>query len=128
MTDLLRLAAWILVAANVISVLYEWWRATAKAGTSPHDSMRMFLTQGVVIYGVAAVVIGLMFANVAGAAWIGLGYAVISIGVSVFYYNPVVMPERKPGLVDWVEDLVFTGFLFVAAVLLVLEVAGRTLV
>lgn len=127
MTDLLQLAAWILVAANVISVLYEWWRATAKAGTSPHDSMRTFLTQGAAIYGVAAVVIGLMFANVTGAAWIGLGYAVISIGVSVFYYNPVVMAEREPGLVDWVEDLVFTGLLFVAAALLILELAGRTL-
>lgn len=98
-------------------------------GQSWHIAPRLdaFLTQGAVIYGAAVVVIGLMFANVGGAAWIGLAYAVISIGVSVLYYNPVVMPERDPGLVDWVEDLVFTGLFFVAAALLILEVAGRTL-
>jgi hypothetical protein len=38
------------------------------------------------------------------------------------------MPERKPGMVDWVEDLVFTGLLFVAAALLIFEVLGKSLV
>jgi hypothetical protein len=38
-----------------------------------------------------------------------------------------VMPERDPGLIDWVEDLVFTGLLFVVAAFLILDVTGRTL-
>ncbi|HSJ29729.1 MAG TPA: hypothetical protein VLB67_16105 [Acidimicrobiia bacterium] len=127
MSDLVMLAAWVLLAANVISLAYEVWRATAKSGTSRHDSMRVLLTQGTFIYGVAAVVLVLMFLGTAGSAWIGLVFVLISIAVSVFYYNPVVMPERDPGLIDWVEDLVFTGLLFVAAAFLILDVAGRTL-
>jgi hypothetical protein len=126
-SDLVMLAAWVLLAANVISLAYEVWRATSKAGTSRHDSVRVLLTQGSVIYGVAAVVLVLMFVGTAGSAWIGLVFALISIAVSVFYYNPVVMPERDPGLIDWVEDLVFTGLLFVVAAFLILDVTGRTL-
>ncbi len=121
-------AAWVLLAAFAISLAYELWRSTAKAGTSRHDSMRVFITQGIVIYVVGAVVVGLLLAGVAGAAWIGLVTAVGGILVSVFYYNPVVMPERQPELIDWVEDLVFTGLLFVAAALLAYEVLGKSLV
>jgi hypothetical protein len=47
--------------------------------------------------------------------------------VSIFYYNPRILLERQPGVIDWFEDLVFTGLLFVAAVLLAYEVAGMTL-
>ena len=32
--------------------------------------------------------------------------------------------DRKPGIIDWVEDLVFTGLLFVAATMLLYEVLG----
>jgi hypothetical protein len=38
------------------------------------------------------------------------------------------MLERQPGVVDWIEDLVFTGLLFVAATLLLYEVLGMELV
>jgi hypothetical protein len=47
--------------------------------------------------------------------------------VSIFYYNPKIMLKRKPGIIDWVEDLVYTGLLFVAAALLTLEGSGLTL-
>jgi hypothetical protein len=127
-TELEVLAAWVLLVANGISLLYELWRATARAGTSRHDSMKVFLVQGAVIYGVAAIVVLMLFAGTTGSAWAGLALALVSIAVSVFYYNPVVMSERSPGIIDWVEDLVFTGLLFVAAALLMLEVSGRTLV
>ncbi len=120
-------AAWVLVVAFGMSLLYELWRATAKAGISRHDSMRMFVTQGIVTYVVAAVVVGLLFAGVAGAAWIGLAFSLVAILVSVFYYNPTVMPERQPGIIDWFEDLVFTGLLFVAATLLIYEISGKAL-
>ena len=127
-TDLELLAAWVLLAANGISLVYELWRATARAGVSRHDSMKAFLVQGLFIYGVAAIVVLMLFSGTTGSAWAGLALALISIVVSVFYYNPVVMSERSPGIIDWVEDLVFTGLLFVAAALLILELTGRTLV
>lgn len=126
-SELEVLAAWVLLGANAISLMYEFWRATAKAGTSRHDSLRVLLTQGPVIYITAAVVVILLFLGTAGAAWIGLAFALVSIVVSIAYYNPVVMSERAPGMIDWVEDLVFTGLLFVAAALLILEVAGKSL-
>lgn len=33
--------------------------------------------------------------------------------------------DRRPGLLDWFEDLVFTGLLFVATAQLLYEIAGR---
>jgi hypothetical protein len=35
------------------------------------------------------------------------------------------MPARRPGRIDWFEDLVFTGLLFVAAAQLLYELANR---
>lgn len=121
-------AAWSLLIAYLLSISYELWRATAKAGTSQHDSMRAFITQVVSLYLVAAIVIGLLFAGVAVAAWIGLGFSILLIFVSTLYYNPTIMLERQPGLIDWVEDIVYTGLHFVAALLLAYEVAGQALV
>lgn len=119
-------AAWALIIAFGISVAYEIWRATTK--TTRHDSVRILLTQGTVLYGSGAVVIGLLLAGVTAADWIGLAYSIVLIAVSIFYYNPKTMMERQPGLIDWAEDLVYTGLLFVAAVLLAYEVSGGTLV
>jgi hypothetical protein len=57
------------------------------------------------------------------AAWV----LIVAFTMSVFYYNPVIMLERRPGLIDWIEDLAFTGLLFVAAALLLYEVLGKSL-
>jgi phosphatidylserine synthase len=119
MPDFTLHAAWTLVVCFALSLVYELYRATAKAGTSRHDTPRMLLLQGVPLYGSAAVVIGLLFAGYGWATWVGLVYCVLLIGVSILYYNPVIMPERKPGLIDWVEDLLYTGLLFVAATMLI---------
>ena len=116
-------AAWVLVVAMAISLVYEIWRATSKAGTSRHDSMRNLLG-GSVLYGIAAVVIAILFAGPAWAAWVGLLLCVAWIVYGIFVFNPVVMLERKPGIIDWVEDLVFMGLLFVAATLLLYELLG----
>ena len=45
--------SWVLIAAFALSLLYELYRATAKAGTSKYDSMRNFLTQAAPSYAVA---------------------------------------------------------------------------
>ena len=92
-----------------------------------HDSPRAFLIQDQWLYVVATVVIVLLFAGVPFAAWVGLIVSTLLILVSVFYYNPKIMVERKPGLIDWFEDLVYTGLLFVAAAFLLLEVSGLIL-
>ena len=121
------LSAWVLVVTFALSMGYELWRATAKAGTSRHDSLRAFLIQDLWLYVVGAAVIALLFLGVPFAAWIGLIFAILLILVSVFYYNPKMMLEREPGLFDWFEDLVYTGLLFVAAAFLLLEVLGLSL-
>ena len=127
MSELMRHAAWILLITFVLSVLYELYRATIKAGVSRHDSLRTFVSQGLPLYVAAAIVIAMLFAGFTWAAWVGLVFSVALILVSIFYYNPQIMLERQPGLIDWFEDLVYTGLLFVAAALLLYDVLGKTL-
>ena len=125
-TLLESLSAWVLVVTFAISLLYELWRATAKAGTTRYDSLREFAKLSW-LYVLAAVVIVLLFVGVPFAAWVGLVFSLAVIVVSIFYYNPQMMLARKPGIIDWVEDLVYTGLLFVVAAFLTLEVSGLTL-
>jgi hypothetical protein len=127
-TVLTRHAAWVLLITFALSLIYEVYRATVKAGTSRHDSMRLLVQQGLVGYALAALVIGALFAGFDWAAWAGLVFSLVAILISIFYYNPRIMLDRQPGIVDWLEDLVFTGLLFVAAALLLYEILGKTLV
>jgi hypothetical protein len=126
MTDLATHAAWVLLITFLLSLGYELYRATIKAGTSRHDSMRAFV-QTLPLYVVATLVIGALFSGMAWAAWVGLIFSAVMILVSIFYYNPRIMLDRRPGIIDWFEDLVFTGLLFVAAALLLYEALGMTL-
>ncbi len=125
-TALATHAAWVLLVTFAMSFAYDVYRATAKAGVSRYDSTRA-LVQQLAMYVVAAIVIWALFAGVGWAPWAGLTLSVVMILVSIFYYNPVIMLERQPAILDWVEDLVFTGLLFVAATLLVYEVLGKSL-
>lgn len=127
MITLMTHAAWTLVATFALSFVYELYRATLKAGTSRHDSMHVFVTQRIPFYVLAGMVIALLFTGAKWAAWIGLIVSIVLILVSIFYYNPRVMLERKPGLIDWFEDLVYTGLLFVVAALLLYAVLGKSL-
>jgi hypothetical protein len=120
-------AAWTLGIAHVLSLVYELWRATVRAGTSRHDSMRAFVLQGAWLYVVAAAVVAALLAGAAAGPWLALAFTVAMIGVSIGYYNPVVLVERLPGPIDWVEDLLYTGLLFVAGILLLYEVLGYEL-
>jgi uncharacterized membrane protein len=60
-------AAWVLVVTFAISLLYELWRATTKAGTSRHDSPKAFAKQ-LVLYLVAGGVIAALFTGLLFAA------------------------------------------------------------
>lgn len=126
MSELTTHAAWVLVVTYALSLGYEVWRATVKNGVSKHDTVRAVLLL-LPLYVIAGVVIGLLFAGIGWAPVVGLVFSVAMIVVSIFYYNPTIMLERKPGLVDWFEDLVYTGLLFVAAALLAYDVLGTTL-
>ena len=107
-------AAVVLAVAFGLSLAYEAYRVTVKVGVSRHDTPRGFVQQ-LPLYLAAAVVIGLLRVGPAWSAWVGLVFSLGMIVVSITYYNPRIMLERKPDLVDWAEDLVFTGLLFVAA-------------
>jgi hypothetical protein len=120
-------AAWVLVAAFVLSIAYELYRATAKAGTSRHDSLQSFAKNNVAFYAIAAIVIAMMFARFKWAEWIGLLFSGGAIIASILYYNPKIMLERAPGIIDWFEDIVFSGLLFIAATLLLYDIVGITL-
>lgn len=126
-SNLVTQAAWILVAAFALSFVYELYRATAKAGTSRHDSVQSFAKNNIAFYLAAAIVIGLMLAGFEWASWIGLLFSVGAIAASILYYNPKIMLERAPGIIDWFEDLVFTGLLFLASGLILYKTLGITL-
>lgn len=126
-TTLAVIAAWVLIASLGYSLLYEMWRDLVKAGSTTHDSPKQLLMLIPVLYGPGAVIIWMLLAGIPGATWAGLVFSVVFVLVSVLYYNPVIMIDRKPSLWAWIEDLVYTGLLFVAAALLLLDVAGYTL-
>lgn len=126
MTILMKHAAWVLIVAFGLSLIYELYRATAKAGTSRHDSMRAFVIQGIPLYTLAGIVIALLLSGREWAASVGLIFSAAMICVSIFYYNPRIMLARQPDIIDWFEDLVFTGLLFVAATLLLYSMFGTS--
>lgn len=106
-----------------LSLVYETWRMLARTGVSAHDTPAEW-RKSLVIYLIAGVVIWALFAEVSGSTWIALALCLTTILVSTFYYNPVVMRDRSPGVVDWVEDILFTGLIFVAAWMLALHLLG----
>lgn len=116
-----------LLIAAVISLGYELWRATERKGETRYDSLRAVLVELGWLYLIAVIVVVLLLVGVPFAAWIALVFSVVLILVSIFYYNPRIMIARNPSLIDWAEDLVYTGLLFVAAAFLILEVSGLSL-
>lgn len=119
--------SWVLIATFALSLVYELYRSTAKAGTSKYDSMRSFLTQELPFYAITFVLAVLVRMGWRWVAWVALAVGVVAIIVSIFYYSPIVLPQRKPGPIDWLEDKVYTGLLFVAVALLVYDLLGKTL-
>jgi ABC-type uncharacterized transport system permease subunit len=110
-----------------VSALYELYRSTAKAGTSKYDSMRWLLTQGTPFYLIGFGLAVLVRTGWPWVTWTGLLVTTALIGVSIFYYSPLMLPQRQPGPIDWLEDKLYTGLLFVAVALLVYDVLGKTL-
>jgi cell division protein FtsW (lipid II flippase) len=120
--------SWVLVAAFALSLLYELYRSTAKAGISRYDSIRGFLTQQLPFYVIAFVLAMLVRTGWRWVVWTALAAGVALIMISVFYYSPTILPQRKPSPIDWFEDKLYTGLLFVAVALLAYDLLGKTLV
>ncbi len=118
MANLTIHAAWVLLTAFLISCIYEIYRATVMKGTSKYDKPRVFLLIGVPYYLFSFGVTALLFAGYYWANLIALGYTIILILVAILYYSPSISLKRKPGLIDWFENLVYLGLLFSAATIL----------
>ena len=69
----------------------------------------------------------MLFVGFDWAPVIGLLFSAAVIGASIVYYNPRIMLDRQPGMIDWFEDVVFTGLVFVAGALLLYQVLGVAL-
>ncbi|MDA0798323.1 MAG: hypothetical protein O2826_05655 [Chloroflexi bacterium] len=124
---LTTLAAWLMASAFALSTTHEVYQATAKAGVLRYDSMRELLTRTLPFYLGALVLVLAMGFRVTGTAWAGLALAVAMVLVSALYYNPTIMAVRQPGMIDWAEDVAFTGLFFASAVLLTAHLADITL-
>lgn len=115
-------AAAILFTAFALSCAYEIYRAVAKRGTSEYDSPRIFFSVAVPFYVVSFGVTALLLTDFSWANELALGYTTVLILVAIFFYSPKIALERKPELIDWVENLLYLGLLFSAATLLVYAV------
>jgi hypothetical protein len=76
--------------------------------------MRTFLTQTVPSYAFAFLPAVLVRMGWAWMAWTALAVGMALILISIFYYSPTVLPQRRRAR----EDKVYTGLLFVAVALL----------
>jgi hypothetical protein len=119
--------AWLLLAATLISVTYELWRATARRDVSVNDNMKGWL-QSLPLYGGAVVVVVLLFAGWDFAPILGFAYGLLAVAASMFWYGPTVMLHRRPELIDWIEDRAFTILVGIVAVLFACELIGVSLV
>jgi hypothetical protein len=103
-----------MVALTVLSFGYELYRATMQTGVSPHDSLAS-LGMLVPLYLLG---LGLAYAVRRGhrwGLWGVLAYAALALVTSLTYYNPVVLPARQPGVIDWVENIAYTAMVAVVA-------------
>lgn len=117
---------WLLLGAAVLSAVYELWRAVARTGVMKYDSIRAWLLSMTVV-ALEVVVAVLLLVEWEWAPHAGLVLAGGLFLLSVLYYGPKVLFERRPGLVDHFEDRVYTALVAIVAVLLGYQLLGVTL-
>jgi hypothetical protein len=121
------IAGWLLLIATILSVGYELWRAVARTGVGPNDSLRAWVT-GLPLYAGALVVSFLLLVGWEWASVLGLAYGLLASLASIFWYGPTVLLARRPGMVDWLEDRVFTMLVAIVALLLACDLLGVSLI
>ena len=119
-------AGWLLLGAALLSAAYELWRAVARTGIMKYDSIQAWLLSMTVVV-VEVVVAALLLAGWQWAPHVGFLLAVGLLAISIFYYGPKVLFERKPGLIDHFEDRVFTVLVAAVALFLGYQLLGVTL-
>ena len=108
-------AFWILIATFTLSLGYEAiYRYIVKAGVSAFDAWSF---SEIVFYLVGFGMTFLVLIKRVWVWWIELLFLLVLIAIAIFYYDPVMLLARHPGLIDWMEDTVYTGLLFVVAFL-----------
>ncbi len=106
-------AFWILIATFTLSFVYEAiYRYIVKAGVSAFDAWSF---SEIVFYLVGFGMTFLVLVKRFWVWWIELLFLLGLIAIAIFYYDPVMLLARHPGLIDWMEDTVYTGLLFVVA-------------
>ena len=100
---------------------------TFKAGIAEGDSMRSFLRRQLSFYAVGFATTALVAAGFSWAVWIALVLSILIILVGTFYYSPKILLARRPGPIDWAEAWIFSGLLFVVAILSINHLIGTTL-
>jgi hypothetical protein len=120
-------AAWVLLAAFVLSLVYEVYRATAKAGTSRHDSMHAFAKNNIGFYAIAAIVIALLFAGLDWGPWVASSSREGRSSPPSCTTTQRSCSSALPALSTGWKTSSSPGLLFVAAGLLIYQVLGITL-
>jgi hypothetical protein len=95
-------AGWLLLGAPVLSAVYELRRAVARTGVMKYDSIQAWLLSMTVVV-VEVVVAALLLAGWQWAPHLGFILAVGLLLISVLYYGPKVLLERRPALLDRFE-------------------------
>jgi hypothetical protein len=117
---------WILIATFTISFAYEAiYRYIVKAGVSSFDAWSFSeIVFYVVGFGMTLLVLLL---RASWMWWVLLLFLLALIAIAIFYYDPVMLLARHPGPIDWIEDTVYTGLLFVVAFLCLYHLRSRPL-
>ena len=118
-------AFWILLTTFTLSLGYEVYRDIAKAGVSSFDTFNPAL---VIFYLIGFGMTVLVRTNQRWAWWLVLLFTLGLIALGTFYYDPVILPARHPGPLDWFESVAYLGLLFIATFLCLQQLRGHMLV
>ena len=118
-------AFWILLTTFTLSLGYEVYRDIAKAGVSPFDTFNPALA---LFYLIGFGMTVLVRTNQRWAWWLVLLFTLGLIALGTFYYDPVILPARHPGPLDWFEGVAYLGLLCIATFLCLQQLRGTILV
>jgi hypothetical protein len=120
-------AFWTLAAASVIFALYQLYRS-ALMEVPEYDSFTV--TTGI-IYAAFIGVSALVLTDRRWSWWIASVLTLLLLSLGISWYYPVVVSARieagAMGPVGWLEGSIYTGLLFVAGFVRILNLLGARL-